>query len=443
MLSDYTLIHLPYREELIDHYQALQNLPGFALLESGDRVRGRYDILTACPYETLEIESANDLPRFLDRFKAALPSRALPLDLPFQGGALGFFTYDLGCALLGIPVDKPRSLPGKSPLAHWGFYDWAIITDHLQKTVQLFSANSRADTQAIVEEALALWHRPCAARQPLNISPFTPLVSLEQYHHAFDRIQQALQDGRCYQANYTQPFIAGYEGRSWDIYTRIRRSNPVPFAACLKTGQGDLVSFSPERFMKMDHGVLLASPIKGTERRSSDPVLDEQYKKRLLASEKNRAENVMIVDMMRNDFSKIAQPGTVEVRHLCDVQSFAAVHHLVSDVEARCRDGILPVEAFLSCFPGASITGAPKRESMRVIAEQELFRREAYCGSIGYFSAHGRFDTNIAIRTLITRQQQISLSAGGGIVIDSDCDEEYQECFTKIAAISRELEKNG
>ncbi|KTC98019.1 para-aminobenzoate synthase, component I [Legionella erythra] len=443
MLTDYTLIHLPYSTDLIDNYQALLDLPGFALLESVDRIRGRYDILTACPYDTLVMRTADDLHWFVERFKAALPSRSLPLNLPFQGGALGFFSYDLGCALMGIPVEQPSSLPGTKPLAALGFYDWAIITDHQQKTVQLFAANSQPATRALLTEVLSRWHHPSSGRYPAKISPFIPLITREQYRTAFTRIQQALQEGRCYQANYTQPFLARYEGRSWDLYTRIRHNNPVPFAAYLKTCEGDIVSFSPERFMKMENGALLASPIKGTERRSPDPAIDEHYKNRLLASEKNRAENVMIVDMMRNDFSKIAKPGTVNVSHLCDLQSFAAVHHLVSDVEAQCREGVSPVDAFLSCFPGASITGAPKRESMRVIAEQEHFRRGVYCGSIGYFSAHGRLDTNIAIRTLLTGQQQVSLSAGGGIVIDSNCEEEYQECFTKIAAISRELEKNG
>lgn len=185
----------------------------------------------------------------------------------------------------------------------------------------------------------------------------------------------------------------------------------------------------------MDKDKLLTSPIKGTEKRSSDPQRDELLRNSLLASSKNQAENVMIVDLLRNDLGKIAKPGSVHVRDLCAVESYQAVHHLVSNIEAIALEDQSMMDVFSACFPGGSITGAPKLEAMRIIAEQEAYARGVYCGSIGYFSRHGRFDSNIAIRTVVAREKILHMAAGGGIVIDSNWEDEYLECFTKIAAI--------
>ena len=250
-----------------------------------------------------------------------------------------------------------------------------------------------------------------------------------------EAIHSELIKGRAYQVNYTQPFLAEYRGDPWEMYKRVRVSNPVPYAAFMRCEEGDLLSFSPERYLTMDHGVVSTSPIKGTSRRSSNPVEDEQLRQLLLNSSKNRAENVMIVDLLRNDLGKYAKPGSVRVTSLCELQSFNSVHHLVSHIQAEYEQCVTPLEVFASCFPGGSITGAPKRESMRIIGEQERYGRGVYCGSMAYFSAHGRFDSNIAIRTITAKAETLYLSAGGGIVIDSHWEDEYRECFTKIAAI--------
>ncbi|TAL61344.1 MAG: aminodeoxychorismate synthase component I [Legionella sp.] len=371
----------------------------------------------------------------LERLSNCCRKSSTALDLPFQGGAIGYIAYDLGAQLLGIK-SQPQLNLHDMPLLDMGLYDWALIVDHHLKVITLFAANQQSSTQAIVAEILALWEKPKPSNKDFLVQDeFKALISQEGYAESFAQIQQALHQGRCYQVNFTQGFQTPYKGDAWEMYKKVSRTNPVPFAAFLRNKQADILSFSPERFMLYEQGNLLTSPIKGTIGRSDDPQVDEQLKAKLAQCPKNRAENVMIVDLSRNDLGKIAKTGTVQVQELCAVQSYKAVHHLVSDITAECVDELEPLDAFLSCFPAGSITGAPKIEAMHIINEEEVYDRGVYCGSIGYFSNHGRFDTNIAIRTLTAKSGILHLAAGGGIVMDSQAQDEYQECFTKIAAI--------
>lgn len=421
-------------------YALLHDLPGFVLLESADHQHGRYDIVSAYPYEQVEINQNDDLEEALERLNQTLPPQPSCCDLPFQGGAIGFVSYDLGAKRCGLVSDP---LPGLEdmPLSHLGFYDWAIITDHHLKQVYLFSANTQAQTADLVREVMVLWQRAesVAVRFELKTS-FQPLISQERYQEAFYLIMADIRKGRSYQVNYTQPFMLEYEGSSWAIYDLVASKNPVPFSAylCLDA-DSSVLSFSPERYILMEDECLLSSPIKGTVKRSSNRQEDEALKVQLQQCSKNRAENVMIVDLLRNDLGRISRPGSVKVSSLCEVQSFNGVHHLVSDIESQALPSYSPFEAFLSCFPGGSITGAPKLEAMQVIAEHEGYSRGVYCGAIAYFSRHGRFDSNIAIRTVTAKNKRLYMAAGGGLVIDSDCDDEYAECYTKISAIVKAL----
>ncbi|MFI4919303.1 MAG: aminodeoxychorismate synthase component I [Legionellales bacterium] len=439
-MSAYQLTALDYVINLQEFYQKLGALPGFVLLESTHRSRGRYDILSACPYEQIRIpETCTTLEDELKKCAKMLPVEQSELDLPFQGGAIGYIAYDLGARLLGLKSPSQPGLEGM-PLLDLGLYDWAIIADHHLKKVTLFSANRHASTKDITQKALQLWHSSSVSSNGFKVtSDFNPLTSKASYQEAFYAIQDALKSGRSYQVNLTQPFHAAYEGDAWQIYRTVSMKNPVPFSAFLRTADAALLSFSPERFLLYDNGRLLTSPIKGTSPRSINPLEDERLKKHLAACPKNRAENVMIVDLLRNDFGKIAKAGTVQVANLFGIQSYNSVHHLVSDICAICLDDISPFVAFMSCFPGGSITGAPKLESMRIIHEQESYARGVYCGSIGYLSHHGRFDANIAIRTVTAKNNTLHLAAGGGIVFDSNCEDEYQECYTKIAAVVNAL----
>ena len=418
-------------------FQKFAHLPGFVLLQSTDKMRGRYDIISAFPYERIIIEehSTDSQKSIINKLIHALPLEMSSCDLPFQGGAIGYISYDFGASLFDIKSAPQESLKGM-PLLDLGLYDWAIIVDHLLQKVTLFSANAHSSTADIIEEISVLWNKPmpCPMHFALD-NEFIPLISKTNYKDAFAAIHQSLREGRAYQVNLTQPYHASFKGDTWSMYQQIIGKNPVPFSAFLKGEHADILCFSPERFLLYDQGTLLTSPIKGTIGRSSDVVEDNELKSHLALCAKNRAENIMIVDLLRNDLGKIAKTGTVSVSNLCAVQSYNSVHHLVSDIEAVCIDGLHPFEAFLSCFPGGSITGAPKRESMNIINEQERYGRGVYCGSIGYFSRHGRFDSNIAIRTVTAKEGVLHLAAGGGIVIDSKWEDEYRECLIKIAAV--------
>jgi len=433
---------LDYTDDLIPHYQSLSALPGFVLLESGDKQRGRYDILAAYPYDTFKVLRNTSLPLndVFDELQSRLSMIACKgySELPFQGGAIGYIAYDFGEMLAGLP-SRPHHC-NDMPLIDMQFYDWAIVVDHHLKCIHLLSVNSKDETAAIVLEIRARWEAKTTRKNVFKLNEtFMPLLHKDDYREAFDSIYAILKAGRAYQVNYTQPFLAHHSGDTWELYKRIRLKNPVPYAAYMRRQEGHILSFSPERFISMEKGRVVTSPIKGTVKRSANVKIDNQLQTLLKTSSKNRAENVMIVDLLRNDLSKISKPGSVQVTSLCEVQSFKAVHHLVSHIEAQSLDTVTALNAFLACFPGGSITGAPKREAMHVINEHEPFARGVYCGSIAYFSAHGRVDSNIAIRTITAKEETLYLSAGGGIVIDSQWEDEYSECFTKLTAIVNAL----
>jgi para-aminobenzoate synthetase component 1 len=427
---------IDYHTISIDVYQSLSYLRGFILLQSTDKANGRYDILSAYPYERIVMTNKDrDVESIFKILEEKLPLKQTESDLPFQGGAMGYVSYDLNQAMFGIKSIAQATL-NDMPLLDLGLYDWALIVDHHLKKAQLFSANTQSSSMNIIEEISALIKAPQKMERRIQVQKeFIPLMPKSRYQDAFKSIHNALREGRSYQVNLTQAFHSNFIGDPWFIYRGVCEKNPVPYAAFMRTEHADILSFSPERLILGDKGHLLASPIKGTIHRSSNSSEDEELKEKLQNCSKNRAENVMIVDLLRNDLSKLAKPGSVRVSNLCSVQSFKGLHHLVSDVHAESRERVHPIQYFLSCFPGGSITGAPKLESMKIISEEESFARGVYCGSIGYFSNHGRFDMNIAIRTITAKNNILHLAAGGGLVIDSVCEEEYRECFTKVTAI--------
>ncbi|MFZ2405614.1 MAG: aminodeoxychorismate synthase component I, partial [Methylobacter sp.] len=253
--------------------------------------------------------------------------------------------------------------------------------------------------------------------------------------HAFDRIKHYLKEGDCYQVNLAQRFVAACEGDPWTAYQTLRKLNAAPFSCYLNLPEVQVLSSSPERFLKLTDGVVETKPIKGTRPRKPDYAEDQQQIKNLQASNKDRAENLMIVDLLRNDISKTCKSGSVKVPKLFDVESYATVHHLVSTVTGILAENQHALDLLKSCFPGGSITGAPKIRAMEIIEELEPNRRGVYCGAIGYIGFNGNMDTNIAIRTLVHSQNTIRFWAGGGIVNDSVVEEEYQESFDKAAAM--------
>lgn len=411
--------------------------------------QGRYDIMAYDPVCTLETwgqittirrdgcetrSEADPFELLQQQLGPALPSIA---ELPFNGGALGYFAYDLARRIEKLPVlarDEERI-----PEMAVGIYRWAVVVDHARRQSFLVGYDLSDD---LVAELTARFSRlpESAAASPFRVlqSPQADM-SRQAYAEAFTRIKHYLKEGDCYQINLTQRFVSPCQGSPWTAYQALRRINAAPFSAYLNLPTVQVLSSSPERFLKMVNGKVETKPIKGTRPRKADPVLDNQQIADLAASEKDRAENVMIVDLLRNDIGKICRDGSVAVPELFAVESYAMVHHLVSTVTGELAEGRNALDLLRSCFPGGSITGAPKIRAMEIIEELEPHRRGVYCGSIGYIGFDGNMDTNIAIRTLVHNQDNIRFWVGGGIVNDSEVDAEYQECFDKAAALLKLL----
>lgn len=442
-----TVISLPWRSDAAEFWFArLSHLPFAMLLHSGyaDHPYSRFDILVADPLQTLitqgnvtttgETQSTDDplslLQQALDALDLTVPQNP---DLPFQGGALGLFGYDLGRRFETLPETAQDDIP--LPDMAVGLYDWAIIVDHHKQAVSLLSHQDVSARLAWLEAQV-----PVATADFHLTSAWRANMTAQEYAAKFERVQGYLQSGDCYQVNLAQRFQATCEGDEWQAFTRLNASNRAPFSAFLRLEQGAILSLSPERFIHLADGTIQTRPIKGTLPRLADPVADRQQAEKLAASLKDRAENLMIVDLMRNDIGRVAVPGSVRVPELFVVEPFPAVHHLVSTITAQLPASRTACDLLRAAFPGGSITGAPKVRAMQIIDELEPHRRNAWCGSIGYISLCGTLDTSITIRTLTACNGNLYCSAGGGIVADSQVDAEYQETFDKVNRILKQLE---
>lgn len=423
------IIDLPYQKNSETLFLKLSRLSHCVWLDSGkpDSAHGRYDIISALPGEILSADSD----RLDDHLEKRLEAHTNTCDLPFSGGWIGQFSYDYRNGDFGL------TRPHGGLSAWFGWYEWAVVVDHKQaRSVLLTLPTCHSDIVKQVQQALSV---PAPPASHFTCSAFAPDEGKDRYLASVARIKEYLVAGDCYQVNYTQRFSANFSGSTADAYIRLRNTVPSPFCAYLDLGQSSLLSVSPERFIQLQQQQALTQPIKGTVRRGDDTDEDTQLKEQLLQSAKNRAENVMIVDLLRNDLGQLCLPGTVKVPQLFEVQSFANVHHLVSTISGTLPAHISHVRFLLSCFPGGSITGAPKKRAMQIIEELELHSRSAYCGSIGYFSCNGNTDFNVAIRTMEQKDGRIHAWAGGGIVTDSEPEAEYDECFAKISHLMQAL----
>ena len=435
-----TVITLPWRADAAEFWFArLSHLPFAMLLHSGhaDHPYSRFDIVVADPVKTLTTDdlSLTDDPLVqLQQAINALGLSAAPNpDLPFQGGALGLFGYDLGRRFETLPDLAEDDIP--LPDMAVGLYDWALIVDHHRQVVSLLS---HADVNARLAWLDA--QEPATSVDFQLTSGWRANMTEKEYAEKFARVQAYLQSGDCYQVNLAQRFQATYQGDEWQAFSRLNASNRAPFSAFVRLERGAILSLSPERFIHLANGTIQTRPIKGTLPRLADPAADRQQADKLAASPKDRAENLMIVDLMRNDIGRVAVPGSVRVPELFVVEPFPAVHHLVSTVTAQLPASRTACDLLRAAFPGGSITGAPKVRAMEIIDELEPHRRNAWCGSIGYVSLCGTMDTSITIRTLTACDGNLYCSAGGGIVADSQVDAEYQETFDKVNRILQQLE---
>jgi len=271
-------------------------------------------------------------------------------------------------------------------------------------------------------------------------SPVSSNLDVPAYASAFARVQAYIQAGDCYQVNLAQRFSADAEGDGWTAYTVLRDISPAPFSSYFNTPEAQVLSASPERFLRVQDGLVETKPIKGTRPRSRDDAEDRANAEALLSSDKDRAENLMIVDLLRNDIGKNCAIGSVRAERLFALESFANVHHMVSTVTGTLAPGHGAIDLLRGCFPGGSITGAPKLRAMEIIEELEPNRRGVYCGAIGYIGFNGNMDTSIAIRTAIYSKGKIRFWAGGGLVADSEMDKEYRETLDKASSMIQLME---
>ena len=445
------LSELPYHRNSEHLFGLISAEPWSIFLDSGypQIDSGRYDILSARPYMTFSTY-ANDT--YVDNGQTVVCSQDDPFELiksalgdkltnltglPFCGGAMGYFGYDLGRRIEHLPEIAEKDIE-IADLAI-GLYDWAVIVDHHQRRSWLIGAGRHASTAAQWQSLQTLFQTsPQARTSSFSVcTEIRPDMDKSSYAAAFDKIKQYIREGDCYQINLAQRFSADVKGDPWDIYLQLRRNNPAPFAGYLNTPDGCVLSSSPERFLSVVNGQVETKPIKGTIRRSAFANEDKALAEKLLESEKDRAENLMIVDLLRNDISKNCITGTVAVPKLFALESYATVHHLVSTITGRLEKHRHTLDLLRGCFPGGSVTGAPKLRAMEIIEELEPYRRNVYCGSVAYIGYDGNMDSNIAIRTLVTYKDKVYCWAGGGIVADSKMESEYQECFEKASSILR------
>lgn len=453
LMTSIQIHSLPYHSTPLAYFSALRQRPGAVLLDSGkpEAPGGRYDILSSDPLAMLEIDAAgkvSGVDELADHSPFAaqqallewLNSETPPSDLPFLGGLIGYWAYDLGQAAHSHQVTT-------LPACRVGLYDWALIQDHQQHESWLVASAERhqqvmawlADVLECSDEARQAHESP-SSRFRLS-GKFTAELSREAYLTRFARVQDYIRAGDCYQINLAQRFSAPYQGDPWQAYQLLRQATPTPYAGYLAWDNSAILSLSPERFIRCRKGHVETRPIKGTRPRGANPDEDQALAESLQTSIKDRAENVMIVDLLRNDLGRVSRPGSVQVPQLCGLESYANVHHLVSVVTAELAEGQRPLDLLAAAFPGGSITGAPKVRAMQIINELEPSSRSVYCGSLGYVDRRGYMDTSIAIRTAVLDQGVLHLWGGGGLVADSQGEDEYTETLDKIRHLMTALDK--
>ena len=452
----------------VDLFTPLANEPWAMWLDSGqsEHIDACFDILvwqpevTLCTYgdkthihrtKTNEMHVSEEDPlSLLKNIQQQILKKSASSNkgLPFLGGALGYFAYDLGRRFEKLPelAEQDINLPEMAV----GIYAQAIIFDHKRKQFFLICPEEkRIELTLFLQNIINEKQRQTKIQDDFVLtSSWQSNMDKASYIEKFKQVQQFLSSGDCYQINLTQRFSAHYQGNEFDAYMALRIENKAPFSAFMRLENTAILSVSPERFLQLSQGKVQSKPIKGTMPRSANKQQDDEYAQQLANSTKDRAENVMIVDLLRNDMSKVCKANSVVVPTLFDIESFPAVHHLVSTVEGQLAEQYDACDLLRGAFPGGSITGAPKIRAMEIIEQLEPHRRSVYCGSIGYISNCGTMDTSITIRTLICQksdnkngQGKIYCSAGGGLVADSIATSEYQETFDKVNRILPVLAK--
>jgi para-aminobenzoate synthetase component 1 len=404
-------------------------------------VRGQeYEVQRGNPFDTIG--------KLLELYKLDY----CPATVPFVGGAVGYFSYDLCHFVEHLPSTAIDDL--KLPECYFAFYDAIFAFDHLDVKVYLVATGfpeieegQRLKRARMRIEEMKNWLYPvypviAVSRSPAQNeeitlkSNFTP----EEYIKAVNRVREYIAAGDVFQVNLSQRFQADLEIPPYELYKRLKRVNPAPFASYINFPGVTIVSASPERFLKVQGNLVETRPIKGTRPRGRDPVEDHRLAQELTHSIKDRAENVMIVDLERNDLGRVCRYGTIKVTELAILETFPTVFHLTSTIVGRLHRGKSDIDLLKATFPGGSITGAPKVRAMEIIDELEPTKRSVYTGSIGYLSFNGDLDINIVIRTFIIKEGRAYFQVGGGIIYDSDSEAEYMETLDKAKALVQALQ---
>lgn len=446
--------------EPVDALRRFADLPGTLLLQSADRRPGvgRYSFLAADPFRWFRCDrptcGIDPLPAIADHLRSFTAD--VDPDLPpFQGGAAGLLSYELAGAYERL---LPRDAAPQTPALAVGIYDWVIAWDHERSRAWVISHGFpetdlvRRDRRAAarLDQILAWLHGPsrqapahsgpssaqAATVRPEASSNFTRV----EYLRAVARIVEYIRAGDAFQVNLSQQLSAEFAGSPVELYARMAAVNPAPFAGYFASDDWAVVSASPERFLRVQGPAVETRPIKGTRPRGNEPAEDARLAAELLASEKDRAENVMIVDLLRNDLSRVCRPGTVDVAELCSLESYETVHHLVSAVAGTLETGKTAWDLLAASLPGGSITGAPKVRAMEIIRELEPAARGPYCGSLFYVGFDGAADSSLLIRTATVKGGRATFGVGGGVTAASLPEAEYDETLHKAAGMLRALD---
>jgi para-aminobenzoate synthetase component 1 len=461
-------------------FELIKHNPYSFLLDSGmDTQRlGRYSFLGSEPFLVMnsrgseitlvrgqEHEVQHDNPfDTMDKLLEIYKLDHCPAPVPFLGGAVGYFSYDLCHFIERLPSTAIDDL--KLPESYFAFYDTIMAFDHLDGKAYLVATGfpemeeeQRLRQARMRIEEMKDWLYAASSdqeaslprRENLGEGEFQPAqesrkillksnFSPEEYIKAVNRVREYIAAGDVFQVNLSQRFEADLKIPPYELYKRLRMVNPAPFASYLNFPGVVIVSASPERFLKVRGDLVETRPIKGTRPRGGDPIEDQSLTQELIHSIKDRAENVMIVDLERNDLGRVCHYGTVKVTELAILETFPTVFHLTSTVVGRLRQSKSNVDLLKATFPGGSITGAPKVRAMEIIDELEPTKRSIYTGSIGYLSFNGDMDINIVIRTFLIKDGRAYFQVGGGIIYDSDPEAEYVETLDKAKALIQALQ---
>ncbi|VAW85504.1 Para-aminobenzoate synthase, aminase component [hydrothermal vent metagenome] len=408
----------------------------------------RFDILFAFPGDTLQLSTLAQEGDFLSDFDQIFAAEQCLDDvtkgeLPFYGGWFLYLGYELAQQI--EPTLELPDFTGELPVAFATRCPAAMIFDHQTQQLSLVAERGREAALDLMEKELSHPTSPLPAL-PLHIGEISE-DEPSDYTEGVARIKQYIIDGDIFQANLSRAWYAqlsdNQQAVPMALYQRLCRSNPAPFSALVHYGNQAIISSSPERLVKVENGVVEVRPIAGTRPRGEGAISDEEKRAELISHPKERAEHIMLIDLERNDLGRIAKPGSVEVDELMVLESYAHVHHIVSNVRGKLRDGVTPGEVIRAVFPGGTITGCPKVRCMEIIAELEQSARGPYTGSLGYINRDGSMDLNILIRTLHLDGNHVTLRAGAGIVHDSDPESELQESRSKALGLLLALGAEG